>query len=195
MYSAPITKKKNIGALHYYMLSNYIKALNVKRLHGHRVKVSDIPAAGDRSDLWERQLKKHLFLIVDDIDSSPVHSNDHIVLRQTRSRKLIRLVEAREQQRPLVARVVDDVLLHLQRCNATPYEIALCERLLDLVGPVRHGLRGGQAVVGDVGGNQRLKTIVHHLRAKVDVVLLCGNHCQVVILQDTVHQLCTVQTD
>ena len=152
-----------------------------------------IPAAGDCSDLWERQLKKNLFLIVNDIDSSPVDSNDDVVLRQARPRKLVCLVEPRKQQRPLVAGVVDDILLHLQRCNAIPYKIALWEGLLYPVGPVGHGLRRCKAIVWDVGGNQRLKPVVHHLRAKVDVVLLCGNHCQVVILQDTDLQHCTEQ--
>lgn len=160
------------------------------RIWETRDRMQVIPAAGDGSDLWERQLKQHLFLIINHIDSSPVDSNDDVILRQTRPRKLVRLIEPWEQQWPLVACVVDDILLHLQWSNATPYKVALGEGLLDLTGPVWHGLGRGKAAVGDVGGNQRLKTVVHHLRAVVDVVLLCSNHCQVIILQDTGLQLC-----
>jgi len=114
------------------------------------------PAAGDGGDLGKRQFEKHLFLIINNIDSSPVDGNDDVILRQTRPSKLVRLIEPREQQRPLVAGIVDNVLLHFQRRDATPYEVALLVGGLNLGDPVRQGFVCGQAIVWDVGWNQRL---------------------------------------
>jgi len=161
------------------------------RLHKNNTEIDHhalwIPAAWDCSDLWERQFKKHLLLIINDIHSSPVDGNDDIVLWQTRPSKLVCLVEPREQQRPFVASVVDNILLHLQRRDATSYKVAFWEGLLDLVSPVWYRLRRRKAVVWDAALKQWLKTVVQHVRAEVNVVLLCSNHCQVIVLYSTFH--------
>ena len=82
------------------------------------------PAAGDRRDLTERQFQKDLFLIVDDVDSCPVDSNDHLILWEAWPGELVRLVEAGEQEWPLVLGVVDDVFLDGQRLHSLLDEIA-----------------------------------------------------------------------
>ena len=86
-----------------------------------------VPAARDSGDFTERQLKQHLFLIIDHIDARPVDSNYHFVLRQTRTCKLVRLVEAWEQQRPLVLGIVDNVFLHRQWCHSLRHKVAATE--------------------------------------------------------------------
>ena len=72
-----------------------------------------LPAAGDCGDLGEGQFKQHLFLVVDHVHAGPVDCNDHVVLWQARAGELVRLVESREEQRPLVLGVVHNVLFHL----------------------------------------------------------------------------------
>jgi len=86
-----------------------------------------IPAAGDCSYFTERQLEKHLFLVIDDIYSSPVDCNNHLVLWKTRSRKLVCLIETREQQRPLVLGIVDNVFLHSQWRHSLFHKVAVSE--------------------------------------------------------------------
>lgn len=44
-----------------------------------------LPAAGHGSDLWERELQKDLLLFVHEINPSPVHCHDHVILGQTGS--------------------------------------------------------------------------------------------------------------
>jgi len=70
---------------------------------------------------------------------------------------------------------------------------------LNLLHPVRHGLGRRQAAVGNVARNQRLETVVQHLWTEVDVVLLGGDHRQVVILHvethDRPHKTPHLQTD
>jgi len=84
-----------------------------------------VPAAGDGGYFTERQLEKNLFLVVDNVHSCPVDGNDNLVLRQTRPRKLVCLVEAREQQRPLVLGIVDDVFFHGQRRHSLFHKVAV----------------------------------------------------------------------
>jgi len=72
-------------------------------------------------------------LIIHDVHASPVNSNDDLVLRKTRSSKLVCLVETREEQRPLVLGIVDDVFFDGQRKDALFDEVAPTER-------VRYGL-------------------------------------------------------
>jgi len=98
-----------------------------------------IPATRDGSDFGEGQLEQHLFLIIDHVDAGPIDGDDHVVLGKTRTGELVRLVEAREQQWPPVARVVDNVLFDLERRYTTADEVAVRERLLDLAHPERVG--------------------------------------------------------
>lgn len=62
-----------------------------------------------------RALEEHVFLIVHDVHSSPVDGNDHVILGQTRAGKLVRFVEAREEEWPLVLGKLDHHLLDLGR--------------------------------------------------------------------------------
>ena len=39
-------------------------------------------------NLWEGEFEENLLLIIDDVDSGPIHRDDHVVLRQSGTRKL-----------------------------------------------------------------------------------------------------------
>lgn len=80
---------------------------------------------GDGRDLGKRELEKHLLLIVDDVDARPVDGDDDVVLGQRRSAESIGLVETREEQRPLVHGVVDNVLFHFDGRHSFARVVAL----------------------------------------------------------------------
>ena len=68
-------------------------------------------AAQHLGDLRKGELEQDLFLIVDHVHARPVHGDDHFILWQGRPGEFVRLVEAREEQRPFEASVVHHVLL------------------------------------------------------------------------------------
>ena len=60
----------------------------------------------------------------------------------------------------------------------------LFERLLDDLGPLLHGVVDAvEAVVGDVVGQQADQPLLVHVGAELDVVLLGGDHGQVLLLE------------
>ena len=67
-------------------------------VHVHRLVY--IPAAGDTCNLWEGALQEHVFLVIHNVDTSPVDSNDNIILGQARAREAIGLKELGEEQWP-----------------------------------------------------------------------------------------------
>lgn len=71
-----------------------------------------LPAAGAVGDLGEGALQQDVFLVIHDVHTSPVHRNDHLVLWQGGTRESVRLVEPREQERPLEFGIHHDLLLH-----------------------------------------------------------------------------------
>ena len=81
--------------------------------------------AGDVGDLREGQLQQHLLLVVHHVDAGPVDGDDDVVLGQVRPGVAEGLVEAGEEQGPLVLGVAHHVLLHLQHVHAVLHVVAL----------------------------------------------------------------------
>ena len=84
-----------------------------------------LPYACDSGDLRKLQIKQHMFLIVDNINSSPVHGYYHVILWQTGAWKLVSLVKSREQQRPLITSVVDNIFFDVLRFNLLSRVVSL----------------------------------------------------------------------
>ena len=123
-----------------------------------------------------------MFLVVYDVYARPVHRDNDVVLWQARPGELVRLVEARVQQWPLVLGVVYDVFFDVERRDAVAHEVTLPEAVADALDPVVEGLCAVEGAVGDVAGEQRLHAVEHHVGTVVYVVLLGGDHSQVIVL-------------
>ena len=102
-----------------------------------------------------------------------------------------RLVESREQQRPLVLAVLDHVLLHFQRRDPLAIVVAFVKRQHNQIGPlldrslVQTGVRYVVAETGHkfVGVHLALDHLIALIQQHVvDVVLLGAEHCQVLLL-------------
>ena len=69
-----------------------------------------------------------MLLIVHHVHSGPVHRHDDVILGQARPGELERFVESREEQWPLEAGVVHDVLLDALGVHVLHGVVALCGR-------------------------------------------------------------------
>ena len=78
-----------------------------------------VPAACDCCQFGKGAFEKDVFLIVDDVNSRPIHRDDDVVLGQTWSREFVRFVETREEKWPLVLGKNDDVFLDSLRLDRT----------------------------------------------------------------------------
>ena len=84
-----------------------------------------LPYACDSGDLRKLKIKQHMFLIIHNINSSPVHRYYHVILWQTGAWKLVSFVKSREQQRPLITSVVDNILFDVLRFNLLSRVVSL----------------------------------------------------------------------
>ena len=71
------------------------------------------PAACDVGNLRICAFEENVLLVIDDVNTSPVHGDDDIVLRQAWSRESIRFEELGEQERPFHFGVEYQSLLHV----------------------------------------------------------------------------------
>ena len=84
-----------------------------------------LPYACDSGDLRKLKIKQHMFLIIHNINSSPVHRYYHVILWQTGAGKLVSFVKSREQQRPLITSVVDNIFFDVLRFNLLSRVVSL----------------------------------------------------------------------
>lgn len=61
------------------------KIVEYFRMRRKKMMITDILLRRNRRDFREREFKQHLLLIVNDIHSSPIDGDNHIVLRQVRT--------------------------------------------------------------------------------------------------------------
>ena len=66
-----------------------------------------------------------MFLIIHNINSCPVHSYYHVILWQTGAWKLVSFVKSREQQRPLITSVVNNIFFDILRFNLLSRVVSL----------------------------------------------------------------------
>ena len=84
-----------------------------------------LPYACDSSDLGKLKIKQHMFLIINNINSSPVHCYYHVILWQTGAWKLVSFIKSREQQWPLITSVVDNIFFDALRINLLSRVVSL----------------------------------------------------------------------
>lgn len=90
-------------------------------------KMVYLPYACDSSDLRELKIKQNVFLIINNINSRPVYSHYHVILRQTGAWELVSFVKSGEQQRPLITSIVDNVFFDFLRINLLSCVVSLLD--------------------------------------------------------------------